>query len=1713
MTTKLNIAVSTFVNPYLFWIQDKDVHYKLVYLQKTLMKSCKPSISDVFNKGDIVGVFYNKAYYRGIIEQCPEKTEDDNLKYLCWLMDYAAVIESKQICKLESNLKKIPPLIEQACLNNIVFVEEKMDYNLVSEGIITKKLTTSPPQCPAIREKILEFIKHYNDFEFVVHENIEGILIGDIILNKKDESISLSKLLNDKGIMQTSNALFEDIKDKIALFKDNQISFLRQISKDVKLNTSGMSLIDVSLSEYEERDVYNSSESFISIRKRDSDTESSDVENKPLNNSANTSPSNTDDSVGNRRKLMLQKILNRKKNASANSENSSLIENSSLKENSSIKENSMDVNSSTKSIEEGKTSTDFSDFRENNDRPSRPVNFLPAGSNLNVHKKNKPAHPHNPPKNGWLKHSTPVKPHSLTSLSETPQFHGSTTSLETASSDSKDDASAGQSQSSTRPKTETSGSEIDLIGGNAVQAPSVGVKPTCSCSKCSHYTHCTDFKVAEGGEKIQRLDVCKPTPLFLSREENVERQCEILGIRYSQMSKIEKQKAGKILVHGLNIPRPVKQIGTASLHDFIHATLRKKGYTECKRLQSYAWPAILRQSNVFLVHNPKTGKTLSYLPVIASLILEKSRYEQLSNFKGPIAVVLCGNSKNCEDVHDLFKVFLHKSYIEVVLGTYPSKHSNRNHTDVLITTPAILIHLLKTSQTNLKRLSHLIIEDADVILKRDSIYMDKIFKVVEDMLSHRVCAISCQLLVIAEHWGKNLQNLAEKLAKTPTVIMGNFFEAARYGKVDFSLVMFDSTRKELELKSLLKNTFNIHKTILICHEDDLEEIQNTFLLGGIENIFVKPSDSKEDKLFAEQQWDATKPGLYKVLVCTDVDFNTELTVTNADVLINYSMPSSWTRFTTRYSCFLETYKHLFNGDNDKFPLKSYVFTDETSLKEIPRFLEYFHELDIELPQALYDYEKAIQNEKEEEKISKKTPLCPDLCLFGKPCGNIKCPSRHLLSKKLDSSDFMPKNGKIKFKIVNFIDVSNFTIKLIENKSLEGKVKTFESPENLTKNLTEVLKDTKISLADFSDKYCAYYDIDDGEGVFYRCQVLREKNDEVKVFLIDTGVNLSTLKSHLFKLPEEFQGIPSTIANAYISNFVPPFEDRNYSARSYFSAKTLLEKSNYKHLQLTADVHLQLGNVVWIGNVVEAVDVGNDVQVYPFHLSKELQRLKCVEVDRRQSEGLRRLCAEAGIELAKVEAAVKSEVRIEQVKPNWAFFNQDSVEDVIFCAGVSPAWFYVRLNRFSSQLYNLQKEMVKLVHKPSKKLEIQEGKCYLAKDPGSSDYSRVLVLKKEIDKALCFFVDFGDEYVINTAELKYLPNHYILKLPFQTIQCSLHGINSTGGEWEDGAINALYEYSLEPKTDIYRTLFVKSCFKLEPTLEKQNRYSVLLKDGFGTKNPLINKLLVDCGWAVTSNKEFEDFEIPVQRISSDDDDCIDDDEYIGEEEKARAIKEFEEEFENNTENGTYRFDVDNFEICINEAEQFFLDVLKSKKFPSHSAPAIADSKIDVAKSKAKATLPALPPVDYLTPDVYWSQSDHVVKLSIRVTDVQKYDVALNRNRLFKFSTNKNGKEYVVNLMLYEKIKSFQHSVLGPQVRVTLIKEKDLEWPRLLMSKEKARNVRYDVAAIKVDDKKRRKFLTIDDPEGEKVSDDEDGPMYVQESDENSEFAEDLEFSDS
>lgn len=212
---------------------------------------------------------------------------------------------------------------------------------------------------------------------------------------------------------------------------------------------------------------------------------------------------------------------------------------------------------------------------------------------------------------------------------------------------------------------------------------------------------------------------------------------------------------------------------------------------------------------------------------------------------------------------------------------------------------------------------HLIFENVDILIKNHSHHFNSLLRLSQEILQHRTCSLPIQLILSSERWTNHLCEIVRQLESPPLICIGAYLEAAIYGKANIKVHFMESKLKQSTLVEVLTNNNNYYnKCIVICNTDEeLEEASYLFPNRSIKSLIIKSSLIQTEIKAREHQWNSSPQGAYPVLLCTDEVFNNSLNVTDATLLVHYSLPASWTFFSQRFSCFVDNYTSPFGLNN------------------------------------------------------------------------------------------------------------------------------------------------------------------------------------------------------------------------------------------------------------------------------------------------------------------------------------------------------------------------------------------------------------------------------------------------------------------------------------------------------------------------------------------------------------------------------------------------------------------------------------------------------------------------------------------------------------------------------------------------------------------------------------------------------------------------------
>jgi len=183
------------------------------------------------------------------------------------------------------------------------------------------------------------------------------------------------------------------------------------------------------------------------------------------------------------------------------------------------------------------------------------------------------------------------------------------------------------------------------------------------------------------------------------------------------------------------------------------------GFTKPTAIQSIGWPTALSGRDMVAVAQTGSGKTLGYL--LPGLVhIQAQPPLQLGD--GPIALVLAPTRELAMQIHSEVMKFSHATSMRstAVFGGV-SRHGQasdlRRGVEICIATPGRLLDFLEGGQTNLKRVTYLVLDEADRML--DMGFEPQIRKIVSQIRPDR------QTLMWSATWPREIQRLARDFCR------------------------------------------------------------------------------------------------------------------------------------------------------------------------------------------------------------------------------------------------------------------------------------------------------------------------------------------------------------------------------------------------------------------------------------------------------------------------------------------------------------------------------------------------------------------------------------------------------------------------------------------------------------------------------------------------------------------------------------------------------------------------------------------------------------------------------------------------------------------------------------------------------------------------------------------------------------------------------------
>ncbi|GAO17524.1 hypothetical protein UVI_02002930 [Ustilaginoidea virens] len=266
----------------------------------------------------------------------------------------------------------------------------------------------------------------------------------------------------------------------------------------------------------------------------------------------------------------------------------------------------------------------------------------------------------------------------------------------------------------------------------------------------------------------------------------------------------------QMTIAGTNVPKPVETFDEAGFPRYVMDEVKAQGFPAPTAIQSQGWPMALSGRDVVGIAETGSGKTLTYcLPSIVHI----NAQPLLAPGDGPIVLVLAPTRELAVQIQQEITKFGRSSRIRntCVYGGVPKGPQIRDLSrgvEVCIATPGRLIDMLEAGRTNLRRVTYLVLDEADRML--DMGFEPQIRKIIEQIRPDR------QTLMWSATWPKEVRAMASDfLTDFIQVNIGSMELSANHRITQIVEVVTEMEKRDRMIKHLEKVMDNKENKILI----------------------------------------------------------------------------------------------------------------------------------------------------------------------------------------------------------------------------------------------------------------------------------------------------------------------------------------------------------------------------------------------------------------------------------------------------------------------------------------------------------------------------------------------------------------------------------------------------------------------------------------------------------------------------------------------------------------------------------------------------------------------------------------------------------------------------------------------------------------------------------------------------------------------------------
>lgn len=313
---------------------------------------------------------------------------------------------------------------------------------------------------------------------------------------------------------------------------------------------------------------------------------------------------------------------------------------------------------------------------------------------------------------------------------------------------------------------------------------------------------------------------------------------------------------------GDNVPKPVTTFEEASFPEYVLAEVTRAGFKEPSPIQAQGWPMALMGRDLVGLAETGSGKTLAYLlPAVVHI----NAQPHLAHGDGPIVLCLAPTRELAVQIQNECHKFGSSSRIKstCVYGGAPKgpqANDLRRGVEIVIATPGRLIDMLESRTTNLRRVTYLVLDEADRML--DMGFEPQIRKILGQIRPDR------QTLLWSATWPKEIQALAREFLHNPYQVVVGSADLKANHRIVQSWDFPSEHEKYPKLLSILEKEMDGRRILIFCEtKRGCDSVTRQLRMDSWPALCIHGDKSQKERDWVLAEF---KSGKHPIMIATDV---------------------------------------------------------------------------------------------------------------------------------------------------------------------------------------------------------------------------------------------------------------------------------------------------------------------------------------------------------------------------------------------------------------------------------------------------------------------------------------------------------------------------------------------------------------------------------------------------------------------------------------------------------------------------------------------------------------------------------------------------------------------------------------------------------------------------------------------------------------------------